>query len=73
MRTYNAHAASCSDYEYDYELKAILEPYTYLTESPGNDVRAKIIVAFNSWLNVPARELLVISSVVSTLHNASLL
>ncbi|EIM86252.1 terpenoid synthase [Stereum hirsutum FP-91666 SS1] len=52
---------------------AILEPYTYLTESPGNDVRAKIIVAFNSWLNVPARELLVISSVVSTLHNASLL
>lgn len=53
--------------------KAILEPYTYLVETPGNDIRAKMILAFNSWLNVPARELLVISSVVSTLHNASLL
>lgn len=53
--------------------KAILEPYTYLVQAPGKDIRTTMILAFNSWLNVPGRKLLLISNVVSTLHNASLL
>ncbi|EIM86240.1 terpenoid synthase [Stereum hirsutum FP-91666 SS1] len=52
---------------------AILEPYTYLVQAPGKDIRTTMILAFNSWLNVPGRKLLLISNVVSTLHNASLL
>ncbi|EIM91052.1 terpenoid synthase [Stereum hirsutum FP-91666 SS1] len=53
--------------------KAILEPYTYLLEVPGKDIRTTLISAFNSWLNVPRRECCLISSVVNMLHNASLM
>ncbi|TFY71233.1 hypothetical protein EVG20_g1772 [Dentipellis fragilis] len=52
---------------------ALLEPYTYITATPGKEIRAEMIAAFNNWLNVPAPKLQLISRVVSMLHNASLL
>lgn len=52
---------------------AILEPYTYLDSNPGKEVRTKLIEAFNVWLQVPARKLDAICSVVRMLHTASLL
>lgn len=52
---------------------AILEPFTYLTASPGKEIRVKMIEAFNIWLNVPAKMLEIITRIVGMLHNASLL
>ena len=54
-------------------LKALLEPYTYITSTPGKEIRGMMIEAFNTWLNVPDDKLKVITRVVSMLHSASLL
>jgi geranylgeranyl diphosphate synthase type 3 len=42
-------------------------------EHPGKDVRRQLIQAFNSWLQVPAESLVIITKVVTMLHTASLL
>ncbi|KAG8741195.1 geranylgeranyl pyrophosphate synthetase [Ceratobasidium sp. 414] len=52
---------------------AILEPFTYITATPGKDMRSRLIEAFNLWLKVPQKELGIIAHVVSMLHNASLM
>ncbi|KAG0168552.1 geranylgeranyl pyrophosphate synthetase, partial [Apophysomyces sp. BC1015] len=51
----------------------LLEPYKYLLSNPGKDVRAKMIEAFNAWLQVPEEALEVITHVIEMLHSASLL
>ncbi|KAG2129857.1 isoprenoid synthase domain-containing protein [Suillus bovinus] len=51
----------------------ILEPYTYITSKPGEDIRTRLIEAFNIWLAVPSDQLEVIDHVVQMLHNASLM
>lgn len=51
----------------------LLEPYTYLSSSPGKEIRSHMVDAFNVWLRVPADELDVVKRVVRMLHNASLL
>ncbi|KAI9318160.1 isoprenoid synthase domain-containing protein [Dichotomocladium elegans] len=51
----------------------LLEPYEYLCEHPGKDVRTKMITAFNVWLQVPPDSLKVITKVIGMLHSASLL
>ncbi|KAI8646052.1 geranylgeranyl pyrophosphate synthase [Parasitella parasitica] len=51
----------------------ILEPYNYLISQPGKDIRAKLISAFDLWLNVPKDTLKVINKVIGMLHNASLM
>ncbi|KCV72083.1 hypothetical protein H696_01491 [Fonticula alba] len=53
--------------------KTLLEPYTYLTSTPGKNVRSMLIEAFNLWLRVPAEALEVVKEVVEMLHNSSLL
>ncbi|KAI8055917.1 geranylgeranyl pyrophosphate synthase [Syncephalis plumigaleata] len=53
--------------------KLLLEPYTYLLQNPGKEIRSKMIAAFNEWLKVPQHELSVITRVVEMLHTASLL
>jgi geranylgeranyl diphosphate synthase type 3 len=50
-----------------------LEPYTYLSQIPGKEIRSKLIEAFNLWLNVPEDDLVVVKRIVRMLHNASLL
>ncbi|KAG2219849.1 hypothetical protein INT45_000736 [Circinella minor] len=53
--------------------QVLLEPYEYLCAHPGKDVRTKMIAAFNVWLQVPEKDLLVITKVIGMLHSASLL
>eukprot|EP00045_Choanoeca_perplexa_P003190 m.29028 g.29028 ORF g.29028 m.29028 type:complete len:308 (-) comp11915_c0_seq1:77-1000(-) len=49
------------------------EPYHYITQVPGKDVRSKLITAFNAWMQVPTEKLDIIKEVTKILHNASLL
>jgi geranylgeranyl diphosphate synthase type 3 len=51
----------------------LLEPYEYLLQVPGKDVRGKLIDSFNKWLQISEEELNQIKTIVSMLHNASLL
>ncbi|ORX84338.1 geranylgeranyl pyrophosphate synthase-like protein [Anaeromyces robustus] len=53
--------------------KHLLEPYTYLLQHPGKDIRSKLIDAFDIWLDVPKYELKVIKEVIEMLHTSSLL
>ncbi|XP_017279748.1 geranylgeranyl pyrophosphate synthase [Kryptolebias marmoratus] len=53
--------------------RILLEPYRYLLQLPGKQVRTKLSQAFNHWLNVPEDKLQVIIEVTEMLHNASLL
>ncbi|XP_077201881.1 geranylgeranyl pyrophosphate synthase isoform X1 [Paroedura picta] len=53
--------------------RILLEPYNYLLQLPGKQVRTKLSQAFNHWLNVPEDKLQVIIQVTEMLHNASLL
>jgi hypothetical protein len=60
-------------YETNYRQQTILEPFTYISASPGKDMRSQLIDAFNIWLRVPLESLDIIKQVVAELHNASLL
>lgn len=51
----------------------VLEPFTYLLENPGKDIRSVLIRAFNDWLRVPEDLLQVVLQSVEMLHTASLL
>lgn len=51
----------------------MLEPYEYLLQVPGKDVRGKLIDSFNKWLQISEPELNQIKTIVSMLHNSSLL
>ncbi|KAK7901956.1 hypothetical protein WMY93_018725 [Mugilogobius chulae] len=53
--------------------RILLEPYKYLLQLPGKQVRTKLAQAFNHWLQVPDDKLQVIIEVTEMLHNASLL
>eukprot|EP00123_Amoebidium_parasiticum_P000656 comp11520_c0_seq1/m.5968 comp11520_c0_seq1/g.5968 ORF comp11520_c0_seq1/g.5968 comp11520_c0_seq1/m.5968 type:complete len:319 (-) comp11520_c0_seq1:418-1374(-) len=58
--------------ESDYD-EILLEPYTYLSQIPGKEVRRLLTVAFNRWLQIPEDKMATIQEVVTMLHNASLL
>ena len=51
---------------------SILEPFAYISETPGKDVRGALIDAFNAWLKIPQQKIDAIKSIISRLHNASL-
>ena len=53
--------------------ESLLEPWKYLNEVPGKNVRGLLITAFNTWLKVPEDKLKLIDEVVRNLHTASLL
>lgn len=50
-----------------------MEPFQYIASVPGKDIRARLIDAFNAWLNISADKLDVVKGIVSKLHNASLM
>ncbi|THU86327.1 terpenoid synthase [Dendrothele bispora CBS 962.96] len=52
---------------------SVLEPFKFLTDNPGKDIRARLIEAFNQWLHVPDTDLTVITKIVNMLHAASLM
>lgn len=59
-----------ADMDYD---RILLEPYNYLMNVPGKNVRSVLIHAFNKWLRIPADKLAAIEEVVNMLHTASLM
>jgi len=53
---------------------SLLEPYHYISNVPGKNVRGKLIDCFQLWFKVDDETVLEsIKSIVSDLHNASLL
>ena len=60
------------DLEIDQDAR-LLEPFAYLSQQPGKEVRSQLMDAFDAWLRVPTERLAVIRRAVEMLHNASLL
>lgn len=52
---------------------AIVEPYEYIVSKPGKSFRSKLINVFNEIYQIPIEKTNEISTLVSILHNASLL
>lgn len=52
---------------------AFLEPFDYINQNPGKDVRGILIDCFQFWLQVPPDKISVIKDIIRSLHNASLL
>ena len=44
---------------------SILEPFAYISETPGKDVRGALIDAFNVWLKIPPEKVTQIKSIIS--------
>jgi len=57
----------------DDEEKLMMEPYEYLCEAKGKNVRNIIIDAFNQWLGVAKGPLDSVKAVIERLHQASLM
>ncbi|XP_076449066.1 geranylgeranyl pyrophosphate synthase-like [Babylonia areolata] len=53
--------------------KILLEPYDYICQIPGKQIRTKLSAAFNHWLKIPQDKQKVIGDVIQMLHNASLI
>uniref|UniRef100_K3W5U5 Geranylgeranyl pyrophosphate synthase n=1 Tax=Globisporangium ultimum (strain ATCC 200006 / CBS 805.95 / DAOM BR144) TaxID=431595 RepID=K3W5U5_GLOUD len=53
--------------------RKLLEPYAYIRELPGKNVRGHMVDAFQQWLQAPPAAVAAIKSIVDELHNASLL
>ncbi|KAI4459555.1 geranylgeranyl pyrophosphate synthase [Holotrichia oblita] len=51
----------------------LLEPFAYILQVPGKNIRSKLARAFNRWLRIPEEKLEQIEEIVEMLHNASLL
>eukprot|EP01113_Clastostelium_recurvatum_P045696 TRINITY_DN788_c0_g1_i2.p1 TRINITY_DN788_c0_g1~~TRINITY_DN788_c0_g1_i2.p1 ORF type:complete len:292 (-),score=55.00 TRINITY_DN788_c0_g1_i2:44-919(-) len=51
----------------------LLEPYRYLSEIPGKEVRSLLIASFNKWLEIEPANMREIKQIIGMLHNASLL
>lgn len=51
----------------------LLQPFKYILQVPGKQIRAKLAHAFNYWLKIPADKLNVVGDIVQMLHNSSLL
>eukprot|EP00730_Choanoeca_flexa_P019462 TRINITY_DN9504_c0_g1_i1.p1 TRINITY_DN9504_c0_g1~~TRINITY_DN9504_c0_g1_i1.p1 ORF type:complete len:309 (+),score=60.55 TRINITY_DN9504_c0_g1_i1:75-1001(+) len=68
----SSEGAAAQAYE-QFADQVLEEPYHYITQVPGKDVRTKLINAFNLWMQVPKDKLDIIKEVTKILHNASLL
>ncbi|KAJ3413114.1 geranylgeranyl pyrophosphate synthetase [Chytridiales sp. JEL 0842] len=53
--------------------KILLEPYQYLRQQKGKEIRTKLIASFDKWLQVEPTKLKIITDLVEMLHTASLL
>ncbi|CAH0559224.1 unnamed protein product [Brassicogethes aeneus] len=51
----------------------LMEPFQYILQVPGKNIRAKLSRAFNYWLHIPEEKLIKINDIIQLLHNASLL
>ncbi|KAF8172541.1 farnesyltranstransferase [Mycena galopus ATCC 62051] len=51
----------------------IFEPFTYIAAQPGKNVGRDMIHALNFWIKAPEDKVTIISTMIDTLHNASLM
>ncbi|XP_015117516.1 geranylgeranyl pyrophosphate synthase [Diachasma alloeum] len=51
----------------------LLQPFTYLLQVPGKQIRAKLAHAMNYWLKIPFEKLQAVGDITQMLHNSSLL
>ncbi|KAI8610655.1 quemao protein [Chytriomyces sp. MP71] len=68
-----AASSVLSQQEADAQSRILLEPYLYLTQNRGKEIRTKLINAFDLWLKVPSDKLRLIAEIIEMLHTASLL
>ena len=63
-----------SDSQSDAAVTQIIRaPLDYLLSIPGKDIRGKLILAFNEWLQLPDEKLSIVKEIIDLLHTASLL
>ncbi|XP_074597836.1 geranylgeranyl pyrophosphate synthase quemao isoform X2 [Brevipalpus obovatus] len=55
------------------EKKMLLEPYDYITQRTGKQIRSKLMSAFNHWLKVSDSTQSRVGTIIEMLHNSSLL
>jgi len=67
----------CSPFHYSNHMESLtdplLEPYNYLSEIPGKEVRSSLIASFNTWLKIDGVHMKEVKQIIQMLHNASLL
>ncbi|CAG9769208.1 unnamed protein product [Ceutorhynchus assimilis] len=51
----------------------LLEPFNYILQVPGKNIRAKLSCAFNLWLQISEEKLAIVTDIVQILHSSSLL
>ncbi|KAM3589286.1 hypothetical protein VKS41_000154 [Umbelopsis sp. WA50703] len=66
-------AISEKDLQIEQNENILLEPFRYLCEHPGKDIRTQLIEAFDYYMHVPPDALKTIKKITEMLHNASLL
>ncbi|XP_015588367.1 geranylgeranyl pyrophosphate synthase isoform X1 [Cephus cinctus] len=66
----NVPYSQSGDKEQDEKL---LEPFTYIHQLPGKQIRARLAHAFNYWLKIPDDKLQAVGDITQILHNSSLL
>jgi geranylgeranyl diphosphate synthase type 3 len=64
---------SVAEYEDHKADQQVLEPFRYLCEVPGKNVRGQLVDAFNLWFKIPDEKVKAIKEVIGSLHTASLL
>ncbi|CAK9833325.1 Terpene synthase [Anthophora retusa] len=55
------------------EDEILLEPFSYILQVPGKQIRAKLAHAFNYWLKIPQDKLRAVGDIIQLLHTSSLL
>ncbi|XP_076289274.1 geranylgeranyl pyrophosphate synthase quemao isoform X2 [Lasioglossum baleicum] len=55
------------------EDEILLEPFSYILQVPGKQIRAKLAQAFNYWLKIPQDKLHAVGEIIQMLHTSSLL
>ncbi|KAK2579849.1 hypothetical protein KPH14_007532 [Odynerus spinipes] len=55
------------------EDEILLQPFTYILQVPGKQIRAKLAHAFNYWLKISDSKLQAVGDITQMLHNSSLL
>jgi geranylgeranyl diphosphate synthase type 3 len=58
--------------EVDYD-KILMEPYEYICQLKGKEIRVKLIEAFDGWLQISNDKKKQIKEITQMLHNASLI
>ncbi|KAK0169083.1 hypothetical protein PV327_002829 [Microctonus hyperodae] len=66
----NVPYSETGDKEQDEKL---LQPFTYILQVPGKQIRVKLALAMNYWLKIPSEKIQAVGDITQMLHNASLL